>query len=139
MSGRQAKKKRASERRQYVHQFMVSYMAVLRQILKRDWPNYERRHPDTPGPCHTCAFNPGTDSWSGFEKTALGLMEAIQKDKPFYCHEHLPTTPSGEWYYDPTLPLPTRCRGWEAITEQPETKHAAFTAIKSLGPVPARR
>ena len=112
MSGRQAKAARARQRRDYVHRFMVRYVAVLRRILKRAWPDYARRHPETPGPCHSCAFNPDTDTWPGFEKTALCLMEALQKDQPFYCHEHLPTNPNGEWYYDPTLPLPSRCRGW---------------------------
>ena len=63
-------------------------------------------------------------------------MDAIRENKPFYCHEHLSTKPNGEWYYDPTLPPPSRCRGWEAIAAHPETKGAAFTAIKGLGPVP---
>ena len=138
MSGRQHKKKRARERADYVRRFLTSYLAVLRQILKRAWPDYERRHPGTPGPGHTCAFNPSTDSWPGFEKAALGLMDAIREDKPFYCHEHLPTRPNGDWYWDPTLPPPARCRGWEAIAAHPETKGAAFTAIKGLGPVPTR-
>ena len=35
MSGRQHKKKRASERRIFVERFMEKYIAELRQILKR--------------------------------------------------------------------------------------------------------
>ena len=114
MSGRQAKKKRARERR---------------EILKR-----------TLGPCHSCAFNPSTDTWRGFEKTTLGLMDAIREDRTFYCHEQLPRTPNGDWYFDPTLPPPARCRGWEAIAAHPETKRAAYAAIQFVGrpPRPAR-
>ena len=85
---------------------MVSYIAVLRQILKRAWPDYERRHPDTPGPCHSCAFNPSTDTWPGFEKTSLGLMEAVQKDQPFYCHEHLPHETQRGVVLRPDAPAP---------------------------------
>ena len=57
MSGRRQKAKRALERRRYVQRFMATYIAELRQILKRAWPAYERSHRGTPGPCHTCAFN----------------------------------------------------------------------------------
>lgn len=137
MSGRQAKQKRASARRAYVHRFLATYMAALREILQHAWPAYARRHPDTPGPCHSCAFNPGTDTWSGFEKTVIGLMDAITKDQPFYCHEKLPTKANGDWYWDATLPPPPRCRGWEAIAARRETKAAAIATVKRLGPVPA--
>ena len=138
MSGRQQKAKRARDRKAYVRRFLATYLALLREILKRAWPAYVRGHPDTSGPCHSCAFNPGTDTWPGFEKTAMGLMEAIQKAQPFYCHEHLPTQANGEWFYDPTLPPPSRCRGWEAIAAHPETKHAAFAAAKCVGHPPPR-
>ncbi len=57
MSGRRHKARRARECRDYVQRFMARYIAELRQILQRAWPAYARRHPDTPGPCHTCAFN----------------------------------------------------------------------------------
>ena len=111
MSSRRQKQKRLTERRRYVHQFMATYIAELRQILKRVWPAYERSHPDTRGPCHTCAFNPSTDTWTGFEKTVFKLMDAIRKGQPFHCHEGLMRKANGEWYYNPTaLPL-TRCRG----------------------------
>ena len=109
MSGRRHKKKRLAERRRYVQRFMRTYIADLRQILQRAWPAYERSHPDTRGPCHTCAFNPSTDTWPGFEKTAFSLMDAIRKGQPFHCHEGLPTKPNGEWYYDPAVPPPPRC------------------------------
>ena len=119
MSGRQHKKNRAREQRIYVERFMASYIAKLRQILKRAWPDYVRHHPETRGPCHTCAFKPSADSWPGFEKTVFSLMDAIQQDHPFYCHEHLPTNANCEWQWDPVLA--TRCRGWEAIAERPDT------------------
>ena len=77
MSGRRHKAKRLDERRRYVQRFMATYIAELRQILRRAWPAYERSHPGTPGPCHTCAFNPCTDTWPGFEKTAFGLMKGM--------------------------------------------------------------
>ena len=105
MSGRRHKASRRADRlaarTAYVKRFMAAYIAELRSILKRAWPNYARRHPDTRGPCHSCAFNPGTDTWTGFEKTVFGLMNAIRKRQPFYCHERLPTDPtSGDWYWD---------------------------------------
>ncbi len=136
MSGRRQKMKRALERQRYVQRFMATYIAALRQILKRAWPAYERRHPGTPGPCHTCAFNPSTDAWRGFEKTAFGLMNAIRKGEPFYCHEGLTRSSTGEWYYDPALPPPARCRGWEAIADEPETAGAAGVAARKIGPAP---
>ena len=136
MSGRQHKQRRARERKDYVQRFMATYIVELRQILGRAWPAYARRHPDTRGPCHSCAFNPGTDTWPGFEQTALGLMTAIRQDRKFYCHEHLSRKANGDWYWDPSLPTPAPCRGWEAIAAQPETKRAASVAVKRLGPVP---
>ena len=77
MSGRRHKAKRLDERRRDVQRFMATYIAELRQILRRAWPAYERSHPGTLGPCHTCAFNPSTDTWPGFEKTAFGLMKGM--------------------------------------------------------------
>ena len=138
MSGRQHKRRRRAELRRYVQAFMASYIAELRAILKRAWPDYERRHPDTRGPCHTCAFNPSTDTWPGFERTVFSLMDAIRKEQPFYCHEHMPTDADGAWYPDPTLPLPSRCRGYQAIADRPDTAAAAFAAVKKLWPPPAR-
>ena len=140
MSGRRHKASRRADRlaaqTAYVKRFMVSYIATLRSILKRAWPEYSRRHPDTRGPCHSCAFNPSTDTWTGFEKTVFSLTNAIRKRQPFYCHEHLPTDPTGQWYCDPTMEMPPRCRGWDAIADHPETAAAARATVKTLGPPP---
>ena len=132
MSGRQHKKKRRDERRRYVQRFMAPYIAELRQILRRAWPEYERRHPDTRGPCHTCAFNPSTDTWPGFEKTVFGLLETIRKGAPFYCHEHLRTDVDGDYEWDGMIP-PTVCRGWEAIAAHPDTAGLKRTVVDTTG------
>ena len=82
MSGRRHKANRRADRlaaqTAYVTRFMTAYIAELRSILKRAWPGYVRRHPDTRGPCHSCAFNPGTDTWTGFEKTVGSSQRSVQ-------------------------------------------------------------
>ena len=70
MSGRQQKKKRLAERRRYVQRFMANYIAELRQILKRAWPAYERRHPGTRGPLPHLRVQP-----------AHGHLDRIRKDR----------------------------------------------------------
>ena len=136
MSGRRARERRKRETRAYIGRFLRTYIGVLRGILKR-------RAPDLPAdarrPCHSCAFNPSTDTLPGFEKTMLGLIRSLDTGEPFYCHEGLPTDPAtGEWYYDPREPLPARCAGWEAIADDPDAKRAGVRAIATVGAPPKR-
>ena len=108
---------------EFLSRFLRSYVRVLRRILKR-------RGAPRP-PCHTCAFNPATDDWRGFEKTMVNLMESIHHGRPFVCHEGLPRDPTGQWCLR-TGEMPPLCAGYEAIKDDPETKRAALEVLKGL-------
>ena len=139
MSGRQARKRRGEETKRYVRGFLESHIRVLRGILKRRAPTLPA---DVRSPCHTCAFNPSTDTWLGFETTVLGLLEAIEGGRSFYCHEGLPTDENGAWYWDPKqgtvsgLTLPPVCAGWRAIADDPATRTAGQAAVRALPSAP---
>ncbi len=77
-------------------------------------------------PCHTCAFNPATDSWRGADTTAIALMRAIANDQPFYCHEPFERVKSG-WKFDPAKA--ELCGGYAAVVGDPATKDAFVRSI----------
>ena len=119
----------AREGRAFIRRWSAAYIALLRGMLKRAWPIRPSQRP----PCDTCAFNPDTDSWPGFETTVTGLMFAIEGDKPFYCHKGHPRTPTG-WRLDPaTAQL---CVGYEAAATDPDIKAAAAKAMRGIGRPP---
>lgn len=144
MSGRSARRARRRIKSRYVDRFLRAYITVLRRILKR------RGIPEgEPSPCHTCAFNPGTDSWRGFQSTVTRVMESVEQGRPFLCHEGLPTRPDGNWYlpterqplWNPktgevTWPAgvdpPKLCAGFEAVKDDPDTARAPLLAIREL-------
>jgi hypothetical protein len=103
---------------------IAGYRAVLKEYSA---PTYAR-WPTARRPCHTCAFNPGTDAWDGFDSTVLNLAAAIAKGEPFYCHENLPRI-NGQWYPTPGLKGMQLCAGWAVIMRQPATKEVFARAI----------
>lgn len=124
----------AASKRAYVRRFLLAYMGELRRILKRISPAYKRRFPNAPPPCHTCAFNPGTDDWPGMETTLSGLLRQIGNDQPFYCHEGLPTDCEGNWVWDPEKAK--LCQGFAMIQNAPGVKLAIVAASRKAGPMP---
>ena len=123
--GRRARLERAIQEGQHFDQFLRAYVDVIRNIYKR------RARPGANSPCHTCALNPATDHWQGFEKTMMGLMDSIENETPFVCHENLPSGEDG-WYVDPRKPPPPLCAGFEAVKDDPEAKTAPLKALASL-------
>ena len=125
---------RDAEGRAYIRRWCEEYIALLREMLKSAWPAIKKDFPQHSPPCHSCAFNPGTDSWPGFEKTALGLMFAIKDDTPFYCHEGFSQDDDGEWVFDPAKAQ--LCAGYAAVANDPNLKAAALKAVRKAGRSP---
>lgn len=103
MSGKRAKARRRTQDSR-LRGFLLGFIQELRRILKRRWPELRAQFPDQRSPCHTCALNPGTDNWRGFDSTAIALMRAIEYDEPFYCHEPFERTRDG-WKFDREKPI----------------------------------
>jgi len=98
--GRVAQRRKAirNRKRALVDRVLKAIIVELRAILKRVAPGYYQRFPNAGRPCHSCAFNPSTDSWQGFDTTVSGLMKSIWEDRPFYCHENIPwKKPVQDW------------------------------------------
>jgi hypothetical protein len=84
--------------RRLVRRVMRAFLGELRAILKRDAPAYYAAHPDAPRPCHSCAFSPSTDRWTGMETTANHVREALANGSDFSCHQGLPwRKPLQDW------------------------------------------
>ena len=97
--------------------FCKETIVRLREVLKRN--------PPKDSPCTTCAFAPRTDDWEGFENTVYGLMQALEKKKPFLCHRNMETV-DGEYKLDLEKAIP--CGGYEAIRNRPEALQAIIEA-----------
>jgi hypothetical protein len=124
-------------RRGYVRRVLQAFIEELRAILKRRGPELYAQFPEVRRPCHTCAFNPATDCWRGADTTAARLMDAIERDQPFYCHENLPYVRGVGW-----VPVPAKmrlCAGWFAVMGHPETKSAFTRAVMKVPPPKSRR
>ena len=115
--------------RVWIRKWCKAYIARLRAILKRTWPG----RPDGRSPCHTCAFNPGTDAWPGFESTVTNLMFAIEDGNPFYCHDGHRKTEHG-WLVDPAKAQ--LCAGYEAIADVSDLKAQAAASVRDVGRPP---
>lgn len=126
MSQKRAKAVRRRHETQ-VHQVLMGYVAELRRILKRRGPEMRKRFPAARPPCHTCAFNPATDSWRGADSTALALIRAFAKDQPFYCHEPFERRPDG-WKFDREKAV--LCAGYAAIVGDPAVKTAFVRSLR---------
>lgn len=123
MSGKQAKRLRASERdikvsemKPVVVKFIRDALGKLRReyarrlrIIRRNDPEGVAALGDVLTPCQTCAFRTTadfTDGDDGFLKTSTLLVDALAKGRPFVCH--LPKEPGDEDYRPREFP----CIGW---------------------------
>lgn len=124
-----AKRAKAARRRleARVHEVLVGYVAELRRILRRRGPEQRKQFPNARPPCHTCAFNPATDSWAGADSTALALQKAIAADQPFYCHEPFERTSEG-WKF--ARDKAVLCAGYAPVAGDPDTKRAFVRSIR---------
>jgi hypothetical protein len=115
-----------------VNRILKTLIVELRAILKRVAPAYYARFPNAGRPCHSCAFNPSTDSWEGFDTTINGLLKCIHDDRPFYCHEGIPwKKPATEWTPEDFAQFKAHaklCSGF-AILLGPEANRDAKTAL----------
>ena len=128
---------KASDRR-LVTRVLRLFMQELRAILKRRAPEHYTQFPNAPRPCHTCAFNPSTDKWQGWDTTANGLQKSIHANQPFYCHEGIPwRKPIAEWTAADLQQFEEHkkmCAGFAAIVGDPQTKDAfVIAALKANG------
>ena len=134
MTGTHRTKGLSLNARAYIRRWCEIYISELRVILKSAWPDVMRRFPHHESPCHTCAFNPSTDSWPGFENTVTGLMFAIEEDRPFYCHDGHRLTSYG-WLVDPRKAK--LCAGYAAIAAEPKLKAVAARTLRAAGQPPS--
>ena len=131
-----SRRARKAAQADYVAGFFREYIRALRAVLKRRGLAAARGQ----RPCSTCAFNPSTDRWPGFQTTMLGLLQAIEAGRPFYCHKGLPRdAKTRQWYWDPRKPKPAECAGWRAIADDPATQRAAVVALQRAGKPPFLR
>ncbi len=131
-----------SKNRRILRALLLRYWERVRGILRQEAPGHYQRFPDAPRPCHTCAFNPGTDGMTGMDSTALNLIDALHEGIPFICHRGLPRNPEGHWYYpqeDLLEPWLTRqpCAGWWVVKDNPEARRAFARACRSDELAPA--
>lgn len=84
--------------RRLVNRVLRGFMQEIRAIFKRRAATHFREFPKAGRPCHSCALNPSTDQWQGWDSTANELMKAIRDDRPFYCHDNIAwRKPVTEW------------------------------------------
>jgi hypothetical protein len=129
--------------RRLVNRVLRGFIQELRAIFKRVAPERYRQFPNAARCCHTCAFNPSTDNWYGWDKTAYELMKAIRDHRPFYCHENLPwRTPVSDWTREEIQHFMEHrklCGGFAAIQGDPKTREAFIVAaLRAQGKKPAQ-
>jgi len=100
------------EQKLTVTEIMRIFMEGLRGILKEATPVFYDQNPNERRPCETCAFNPSTDSFSGFTATAYGMMKSIRDVKPFFCHDNQPNWRDNVVDHPQELKM---CRGFLAL------------------------
>jgi hypothetical protein len=131
MSGRKEKVRR---RRAWgeTRAFLRAFMEEIRCLFRRRAPAHYRRFPGARRPCETCAFRAWTDTdpvlAKGRESTAWYLLQALEQDAPFYCHDGFARGPDGT-YQPPLDPREWRlCGGWSAVCADPLAKTAPLRA-----------
>lgn len=114
-------------RRKLVLNWCRAFIAELRALLRRVPSEKQRER------CATCAFNPATDKMKGFDATCVNLRDAIDRGKPFYCHDDLPFVKGIGWVAkdDPSQMRP--CGGYADIAGDPDAKSAVDRAIARCG------
>lgn len=124
MSAKRAKRKRR-ETRDAVLAIARTFILDLRAIFKREVLARPADAPKLRPPCHTCALNPATDNWAGFDATMIRLGACLESGSTFYCHEPLPKNDAGEWQALAPAEMVT-CAGWEVVKDSPDAR-VAFT------------
>lgn len=112
-------------------------MTPSRRLVRAAFAHFLRRlrvilGPNVEGTCATCAFRPETDTWRGFDATAMALETAIREDKPFFCHTGMPYVRGVGWVPYMVeggaglvdLKRMTFCNGWRAIYGRPGVAEA---------------
>lgn len=133
MSGKRARRERGKVRDD-VRGWCERIVGSLRRLLKVRAPAYYAAQPDAPRPCHTCAFNPATDTHRGFDATIMAFSEAVVRDQTFYCHDNLPKDPVAGWLFDPRTAVP--CAGWLIVKDGPEAARAVVRGFMEQADLP---
>jgi len=124
-----------------VDRILKRVIVEFRAILKRVAPAHYERFPNAGRPCHSCAFNPSTDGWQGFDTTVNGLLKCVLNDQPFYCHEGIPwKKPIADWTADDHRQLRDHkqlCAGFAILLEpeaNTEAKRVILAVAREHGP-----
>lgn len=125
MNAQRAKRERQRRRKLKItmRALMEAFIGDVRAIFKREILARQADAPKLRPPCHTCALNPATDAWDGFDATMLRLGACLESGSPFYCHEPLPTNERGEWQALPVDEMVT-CAGWEVVKDSGDARVA---------------
>jgi hypothetical protein len=123
-----------SKRRLLVRTLFEHYVRRLRVVLAREGATFYAEQPDAQPPCHSCAFMPSTDGWTGFLATMVELHKALDEERPFFCHhgmalnEETGTRVPPMKYVDGVLQLDLEkirfCSGWQVIAYRPGVAEA---------------
>jgi hypothetical protein len=92
--------------------------------------------------CRSCAFQPGTDSHRGFESTALGLLNSLRNQQPFFCHAGMARDATGNYLAPADLDKARLCAGWLAVAEAgpgvgEDVERMARRALRRAGEMPS--
>lgn len=112
-------------RRRLIRRFCELFVEKARVLL--------RATPPRTSPCHSCAFGARSEKWVGFEKTIYNVMQAVQHDRPFYCHRNMKKV-DGEYVAPADLAGMIPCANYEAIRGRPEVIEAIEDAATESDP-----
>lgn len=130
MSERRDVAKTTRRQDEAIHRYLVAFIGQVRALFKRRAPAHYERFPKAARPCATCALNPATDSWPGFEQTTANLMLAINQGAPFYCHTPEPV--NGEYEVREVRGTRRLCAAWATICGDPNVKDVLIRAAAEV-------
>lgn len=107
---------------------LLDIVKRLRRVLAQKGPDLYKQFPNMKRPCHTCAFNPQTDEWVGFDATILRLLTALGTSEPFYCHDGMPIVDECYQWPESMESVPF-CGGWAVVAGLDETAVAFVEAL----------
>lgn len=121
-----------SKDKDLVYRVLRLFVVELRTIYNRLKGPYYKRFPNAGHPCASCAFQPATDDWTGWDNTAYHMMQSLRDERPFYCHANLPwtkdirdwTTEDHQHFHDHAK----LCSAYAVIMGDPESKKAFIRA-----------
>ena len=127
-----AKKAKADHRRKWAQTaaFLRAFMDEARALFARLAPAHYTRLPAARRPCATCAFRAWTDTdpeyRDGRESTAWNLMQALERDDAFYCHDGWTQDPTTREYAPPPEGERKLCRrvGRDLRLPRGQARHA---------------